>query len=130
MGANLQFHQLSYEQFVTGELNTIMQVVSQSERKGRVTLLSRISAWKLLANVSWPQIRNTYAHILRKIENEEITWAANFDTFERNIYERIATREKVERSDKRTAKQGDWFCKQFQKIEGCTKDSPHNAKIA
>ena len=82
MGFNIQFHNLAYDQFMAGELYTIMHVSSATERKGRITFLSKITNWKLMANVSWPQICNTYAHVLRKIENQEITWDTDFDKFE------------------------------------------------
>ena len=52
-----------------------------------------------MIGASWNQIRNTYAHILRKIENREITWSADFDRFEKHIYEKVAL--KFEKSDKK-----------------------------
>ena len=101
MSSPLQFHQLSYEQFIAGELNTIMNVTNSDERKGRVALLQKIANWKLLANVNWQQIRNTYAHILRKIENKEMGWCSDYDRFERHIYETIASKiDKNEKIDK------------------------------
>ena len=74
IGQNLQFHQLNYEQFLAGELATINSVDDYDEKEGRIELLQRITQWKLRANVNWVQIRNTYVHILRKVENNEITW--------------------------------------------------------
>ena len=98
----MQFHQLSYEQFVAGELATICYTTDEYEKEGRTELLQRISMWKMRANVTWPQVRNTYAHILRHIENREITWEADWDRYERHIYDRIAPHKRQKRrSEKR-----------------------------
>ena len=67
IGQNLPFHQLTFEQFMAGELTTILSAESEAEREGRTELLQRIAMWKLRTNVSWAQVRNAYAHIIRKI---------------------------------------------------------------
>ena len=67
---------------MAGELCTIMSCTSPKERKGRVTLLQKISNWRFMVNAPWTQIRSTYAHIFHKIENKEIKWDADFDQFE------------------------------------------------
>ena len=46
--------------------------MDREEAQGRLELLQHVSLWKLRANVSWPQVRNTFAHVMRKIENKEI----------------------------------------------------------
>ena len=117
IGTAISFHNLTYEQFMAGELCTIMSTTSYDERKGRIKLLHKISQWKLFNAVQWPQIRNTYAMILRLIENQQTSWNTNFDRFERHIYERVFTK-----NEKYTKKNTDWFCKAFQKVEGCPKD--------
>ena len=73
IGQNLQFYNLTYEQFIAGELTTISQCDDQSEREGRTKLLQCITLWRLRANVTWSQVRSAYAHIIRKLENKEIT---------------------------------------------------------
>ena len=88
---NLQFHNLTYEQFIAGELVTINNGMDLEERQGRTELLQRISQWQLRSNVTWPQVRNTCAHIIRRIENCEISWNADWDHFERFIYDKIGT---------------------------------------
>ena len=124
MGANLTFHTLSYEQFLAGELETIVMSDSNVEKKGRILLLRKIAHWKLQTNATWQQIRNTYAMIVRKIENCEITWEHNFDLFERHIYEKVQIK-----TEKTAKSKAEWFCKQYQKPEGCNKDPPHLMKI-
>ena len=82
IGQNLQFHHLSYEHFIAGELSTITTADDPAEVEGCTELLQRIALWKLRTNVSWQQVRNAYAHIIRKIENKEIGWDADWDRFE------------------------------------------------
>ena len=130
MGTNIAFHHLTYEQFLAGELYTVMNTSSLVERKGRITLLSKITNWKLMSGVTWLQIRNTYAHILQQIENEQISWKTDFDKFERNIYERIALKQdRVNTMKKGVSINSDWFCKAYQKLEGCSHEPPHLARV-
>ena len=134
IGLNIQFHQLTFEQFIAGELETIHTCENTVEREGRIDLLHRITQWFLRANVSWPQIRNTYAHILQKVENREISWNADWDRFERHIYDRVINAStKTERARANTTKgtkpEFAWFCKEYQKLEGCPKDAPHPGRI-
>ena len=133
IGMNLQFHQLSFEQFIAGELETIHTCLDQEEQWGRIELLHHIVQWNLRSNVSWPQIRNTYAHILRKIENREITWNADWDRYERFIYDKITTTNKAEKVKipvpAKPKPDITWFCKAYQKVEGCARESPHPGRI-
>lgn len=130
IGLNIQFHQLTYGQFIAGELETIHSCCDPQEQRGRMELLHRISQWSLRANVAWVQIRNTYAHILRKIENREITWEADWDRFEHFIYDKIVQNTKPKTSASSKPKSEiTWFCRMYQKPEGCPKDSPHPGRI-
>ena len=52
MSAPILYYTLNYEQFMAGELCTIMNCTSSNERRGRVTLLQKISNWKLMTNAS------------------------------------------------------------------------------
>ena len=103
IGLNLQFHQLSYEQFVAGELATILSTRNKREREGRIDLLQRISLQRLRSGVSWVQVRNTYTHIIRRIENCEIDWQADWDRYERNIYDKVVISTAKQEKPKGTA---------------------------
>ena len=97
-------------------------------------LLQRVTMWRLRAGVSWIQIRNTYAHILRRIEDREITWEEDFDKYERSIYERVTTTQiKTEKAKSsqpgRTGGESTWFCRNFQKPEGCSREAPHPGRV-
>ena len=70
-------------------------------------------------------------HILRKIENREIAWFTEWQRFEHHIYERVVPTVKSEKTRK-TVQSGVeymFFCKAFQKPEGCLHEVPHPGKI-
>ena len=131
IGLNIPFHQLIYDQFVAGELGTIVATCDRNEREGRTKLLQCISVWKLCAGITWPQVQNTYAHILRKLENKEISWLADFNRFERTIYDKVilTTQKEKQKMSKTTEDNTVWFCKSFQRPEGCSKEAPHTGWV-
>ena len=134
IGQNLQFHQLSYEHFIAGELSTIIAADDPAEIAGRTELLQRISLWKLCTNVTWVQVRSAYTHIIRKIENKEIDWYSDWDRFEWHIYDKISpVNVKQEKTKQTKSNNGSgetvWFCKMYQKPEGCAKDAPHPGTV-
>ena len=89
VGRDIEFDELTYEQFIAGELTTIVNCNDKIEKRGRTELLQRVTLWRMRANVTWPQIRGTYSFILRRLENHEITWNEDWDKYERHIYEKI-----------------------------------------
>ena len=127
---------MTYEQFLTGELTTIVPAEEVEEQVGCTELLQRITLWKLRANVSWAQVRNVYAHIMRKIENREINWDADWDRYERHIYDKIATNnnansnkgEKIQKGNRNKDPETVWFCKPYQR-DACSKELPHPGKV-
>ena len=127
VSVEVTFNQLMFEQFVAGETETILSVHNKKEKKGRLRLLSKITRWRLRPSVSWPQLHNAYAVILRDIENEYIIWDTDFNAYQYLLTKRINTKMSMQK-DRRS--DGTWFCKAFQCPEGCTKDSPHIARIA
>ena len=138
IGQNVRFDNLSYEQFMAGELTTICDVKDKIEMVGRIQLLQRVAMWKLRTNVPWTQIRQAYAHIVLRIETHEIDWTADWDRYERHIYDRVDphpknTNFKGGRSSNTTTtnavQEAVWFCKNYQRPEGCQREAPHKAKI-
>ena len=133
IGQNVQYHNLNYEQFLAGEMGTINSTKNYIEREGRLQLLQRVTTWKLRTGVSWPAVRNTYAHILRRIEDREIDWREDWDRYERNIYDRIIIAsqktEKPKIHNTRSTTDATWFCRNYQKPDGCNKDAPHNGRV-
>ena len=131
IGLNVPFHSLTFEQFVAGELETIHTCLDNYEREGRLSLLHQIVQWNLRNTVSWNQIRNTYAHILRRIENREIDWDADWDKYERYIYDKVNSTVPSKNKEVKTKPKNEitWFCKMYQKAEGCAKESPHTGRM-
>ena len=119
----IKYNQLTYEQFLAGEISTINRVCSQTERLGRLRLLQHVAHWKLRPNVTWPQLHNVYAIVLRDIENDAIGWSADFNNYQ------YALADKITSAIKSTKAGSNWFCKQYQKIEGCTRMAPHQVKF-
>ena len=142
VGQDIPFGSLTYEQFIAGELTTIINCDDPVKAQGRTEILQRVSLWRMRANVTWAQVRGTYSYIVRCIENQEIDWEADWDRFERHIYEKIvipnisstsSQNTQPTRRPSRTASSssGDivWFCKQYQRAESCQKESPHSGRI-
>ena len=71
-------------------------------------------------------IRKMYAAILRSIETLEYNWDSNFDRFESILYRHVQGRAKTEKEDRQVKK---WYCREYNKPEGCNKNSPHKAWI-
>ena len=134
-GQNIRFEYLTYEQFMAGELVTINNTQNKEEIKGRTELLQRVATWRLRTNVSWAQVRQAFAHVLRKIEDHEISWRANWDEYERRIYDKViptgSNSTQNTQTRQRRTNSGDiiWFCKAYQRKEGCSKESPHSGRI-
>ena len=131
-GKNIRYEHLTYEQFMAGELLTISNTQNPMETKGRTELLRRIATWRLRTNVTWAQVRQAFTHIVRKVEDHEITWRVNWDEFERRIYDRVelVNNNTTQNRTRRTATtEPVWFCKLFQRPEGCNREAPHSGKI-
>ena len=72
-----------------------------------------------------------YAAILSSIETGEYSWASNFDRFESILYRKVLTesnRAPDRDRDRDTRQEGcKRFCRDYNKLEGCPKTSPHPA---
>ena len=65
---------------------------------------------------------------MKATENNEVDWLSDFNRFEHFLHEKVEKTSKFERGEKRE-KTETWFCKQFQKQEGCPKEKSHWGKI-
>ena len=140
IGQNVRFENLTYEQFMAGELLTINSTIDMNEARGRTKLLQRVAMWRLRTNVSWPQVRQAFAAILRMVEDHEIGWNASWDDYERRIYDKVLSPSgssttssgstgKPRRINNNNSDNIVWFCKNYQRIEGCSKEAPHQGRI-
>ena len=132
IGLNVQFHNLTFDPFLAGELETIHTCMDPDERDGRIRLLHQIAQWNLRSSVSWAQLRNTYAHILHQIENHEISWSTDLERFERFIYDKVRPSTGGGKQEKkvvtRLKTEVTWFCKAYQ-CDNCSREAPHMGQI-
>ena len=128
VATEVTFNQLTYEQFLAGETHTILRCRNKKERAGRQRLLATITRWRLRTSVAWSQIRAAYAVILRDIENGIATWEENFYAYQHILYERPQLPVKTTKTVNNKA-ENYWFCKAYQKVNGCSLDPPHVARI-
>ena len=68
-----------------------------------------------------------YAAILSSIETGEYSWESNFDRFESILYQKVLVNRGPDREhrDTKTQKGRKRFCRDYNKPEGCPKNSPH-----
>ena len=67
-----------------------------------------------------------YAAILSSIETREYSWESNFDRFESILYRRVLTDRVQDKEHKDQWSEGrKRFCRDYNKPEGCPKNSPH-----
>ena len=120
----LSFNQMQFEHHVAGEARTIEMCTEPSQILGRLRLLQRL-AYAKLRGYEWPLIWKMYAAILTSIEARENTWDSSFNRFESILYSRQNTARHVQRE--RDNKK--WFCRDYNKPEGCTKPNLHRAPV-
>lgn len=132
--AELDFKQMQYEHFVAGESRTIEMCNDRAQILGRLRLLRRISYLKLRGN-EWPRIRTMYAAIVRSIETGECSWESNFDRFEGILNVKLKAKVEDQKSRRREGVTGssavikDWYCRAYNKPEGCQEPKSHWARI-
>ena len=119
----MEFKQLKFEHLVAGETRTIETCTDPVQILGRLRLLRHISYLKL-RGIEWPLLRKMYAAILSSIEMREYSWESNFDRFKSILYRRVLTDRMGDREHK-PSEGRKRFCRDFNKPEGCPKNSPH-----
>ena len=115
---------------VAGETRTIETSTEPAEILGHLRLLCRVAYLKL-RGYEWNLIRKMYAAILMSIETKEYSWESNFDRFETILYRRVALDSRSQQHDSRHNERESGgrkrFCRDFNKPEGCPKNSPHTS---
>ena len=110
---------------MAGETRTIETCTDPAQILGRLRLLRRIAYLKL-RGMEWPLLRKMYAAILSSIETREYSWESNFDRFESILYRKVLTERGAEK-EHRHQEGRKRFCRDYNKPEGCPKNSPHRA---
>ena len=122
----IEFKQLKFEHLVAGETRTIETCTDPAQILGRLRLLRRIAYLKL-RGIEWHLLRKMYAAILSSIETREYSWELNFDRFESILYRKaLADRNTSERKREHRNQEGrKRFCRDYNRPEGCPRNSPH-----
>ena len=123
---DVEFKQLRFEHLVAGETRTIVTCSDPAEILGKLRLLRRIAYLKL-RGYEWHLLWKLYTAILTSIETKEYSWESNFDRFETILYRKTAAKGCQHTSDHRTDREQGRkrFCRDYNKPEGCPKNSPH-----
>ena len=122
----IKFKQLKFEHLVAGETCTIETCSDPAQILGRLRLLRRIAYLKL-RGIEWHLLRKMYAAILSSIETREYSWESNFDRFESILYRKVLTDRNTDREHRDTRPQEGRkrFCRDYNRPEGCPRNSPH-----
>ena len=121
-----EFKQLKFEHLVAGETRTIETYSDPAQILGWLCLLRRIAYLKV-RGIEWPLLRKMYAAILSSIETREYSWESNFDRFESILYRRVMSDRGWDKDHREHKPQEGRkrFCHDYNKPEGCPKNSPH-----
>ena len=124
----VEFKQMKFEHLVAGETRTIETSTDPAQILGRLRLLRQVAYLKL-RGYEWHLIRKMYAAILTSIETKEYSWESNFDYFETILYRKTVCDHRNHHPEQRHGdrEQGGRkrFCRDYNKAEGCPKNSPH-----
>ena len=126
----VEFYQLSYEQYVVGESTTLLKCVDPNEIRGRLNLLVRISYLKQ-KGYSWPNLCTLYAAIVNHIEKHETYWVSDWRHIEEMVLEAAVQvpGEKSGGKGGKSTKAEVFYCHNFNRPEGCQLTAPHEANI-
>ena len=126
----IDFKNLTFDQFVAGETKTIEDCTEPAQIMGRMYLLRQM-AYAKMRGYEWSLIRKMYAAILRGVETKEVRWGDSLERYEKILYRRPPPSKAVSNINHRLEK-GDredkkkWFCRDYNR-DGCHKTSPHKA---
>ena len=131
---DVEFKQMRFEHLVAGETRTIETCTDPAQILGRLKLLRRM-AYLRLRGYAWHMVRKMYAAILTSIETREYSWESNFDRFETILYCKKSTFEQRSQPEARNGPDKDGrtetsrkrYCRDYNRPEGCPKNSPHPA---
>ena len=82
----IEFHQLTFEQYIAGEGKTLLNCTDPNELRGRLNLMIRLAYLKQ-EGFTWPNLRTLYAAIVNHIETHETTWVSDWRHIEDMVLE-------------------------------------------
>ena len=75
-GEETRFSELTFRQFVAGELEIILESKpSQAEQLGRLNLMKKMAY--LVGGYEWKQVREVYGYVVTRIERGLLRWSDN-----------------------------------------------------
>ena len=129
----LTFNQLTFEQLIAGETKTISNSADNVEKLGRLNLLNRLSVLRN-KGYPWPKLRNLYAAVVREIKMHNIMWCDDWRHIEDAVIDpsdwvisKVGDKQPDKKKDKEAREE--WFCRNFNKPEGCQLSAPHEALV-
>ena len=127
IASDIDFKHISYEQYVAGESVTVSKTTDPIEAKGRLELMSKISYLKQKGH-TWTNLRGFYAAVVGHILRFETSWASDWKHIEDLVLDNVfrAPPEKPVRS---TRSSQQFYCRNFNKPEGCQLQDPHEAMV-
>ena len=129
--AAVPFHQLSCEQYIAGETKTILMAEDPLEIRGQVNLMSRLVYLKHRGH-AWSNLHSLYAAIVNHIEKHEGSWVSDWKFIEDMVLEsaiRGPGEKGVGKSSSKGTRAEQWYCRKFNREDGCDKGPPHEAVI-
>ena len=128
--APLVFNQLTFEHLVAGEVYTIAACHDVFEIRGRLNLLGRLSLLKV-KGYPWERLRELYAGVLTAIEMHKTTWMSDWRSIEDMC---LDPADRVKRTtstpmNNKNGKKEEWFCRNYNRPEGCQLTPPHEAVV-
>ena len=124
----VSFKELSFEQFIAGEVRTISKCKDLIEQKGRLNLLERLSYLKHKGH-SWQSLRSLFAGIVNSIERHDDTWASDWRHIEEVVLDSGPSNKNTGEGGVKDEKKMTYFCRNFNSPQGCDQIAPHDALI-
>ena len=122
----LQFLQLSFKQYIAGESRTVMSCSDTMEVRGRLNLMFRLAHLKQ-KGYPWECLRGLYAAVVRGIEMHETSWAGDWRHIEEMVIDVLDRNIPFKLKGKKGGEV--WYCREFNRVEGCELQPPHEAQI-
>ena len=122
--AAIQFQHITFEQYVVGETKTILNAQDSVEKRGQLLLMSRIAYLKQKGH-PWGTLRTLYAAIVNAIEKHESSWASEWRDIEDMVLDSVNRMV----GPRKGVKVEQWYCRNFNRSDGCQIQPPHEAMI-
>ena len=122
----IEFNEINFEQYIAGETRTILACEDVLEIKGRLNLMFRLAHLKQRGH-GWENLRSLYAAVVHSIEMHESNWSSDWRMIEQMVID-VMDQNPAGKVGKGKGQEV-WFCREFNRPEGCDQTPPHEAYI-